>query len=232
MKNNTLVPNHVGFIMDGNGRWAKQKSLDRTQGHLNGIQSTKDSMLACMEFGVSFVTLFVFSTENWKRPRPEVNFILEMVAGNLRKHYDFYRDNNIKVVHSGNIENLSPTVLHELNSVMEETTHNNTITLNLAFNYGGRDEIVRAVSRYIKDNNRPHQFSETVLDSYLDRPEIPPMDLMIRTGGQKRISNFLLWQCAYTELYFSDTLWPDWNKEATHTALLYYQNQDRRFGAL
>ena len=230
MSKSTLLQ-HIGIIMDGNGRWAKKRKLDRTQGHLNGIQSTKASIIAALEHTIPIVSLYVFSTENWSRPRPEVEFILKMVAGNLRKHYQFYRDNNIKVVHSGNLEQLGSSITKELESVMEETKNNTAITVNLAFNYGGQDEIIRAANKYYSTNPNTPLTTKT-LSACLDNPHIPPVDLIIRTGGQKRISNFLLWQAAYAELYFSDILWPDWTQQDMHDAIVFYQSQERRFGGI
>lgn len=223
---------HVGIIMDGNGRWAKQHLLERTEGHLRGIQSVKNSLLSAIAHEVSAVSLYVFSTENWKRPKKEVQFILNMVAGNLRSHYPFYREHDIKVVHSGNTDNLGTKILRELKQVTEETAHNNTLTLNLAFNYGGKDEIARAVQRYINDSNSPSTIDESILSVYLDQPSLAPVDLVIRTGGQKRLSNFLLWQSAYAELYFSDILWPDWTIAHMDEAITFFHAQDRRFGGI
>lgn len=228
----TQVPAHIGIIMDGNGRWAEQRHLDRTKGHFQGIEPAKESVQIAIQCGVSCVSLYIFSTENWKRPRPEINFILSLVAGKLHQHYDFYRTHNIKVVHSGNPNKLGPAVLNELSHIIEETQNNTAITVNLAFNYGGRDEIIQAIQRYNQNPKKATLLTEKIFAQYLYHPELPPLDLMIRTGGQKRISNFLLWQVAYSELYFSDVLWPDWNKQCMKDAILFYQQQQRRFGGI
>lgn len=225
------VPAHVGIIMDGNGRWAKEHSLPRSRGHIAGIDAVKRTLPFCIRCGITHVTLFVFSTENWTRPKTEVSFILDLVAGKLKEHYPFYRANSIKVVHSGNRRSLSAKVRRELDAVAEDTKDNTALTLNLAFNYGGRDEIIRAAQRFI-DAGHTHPLTEDELARYLDRPEIPFPDLIIRTGNRKRLSNFLLWQSAYAELYFSDVLWPDWNTRRMRAAINFYGAQKRNFGGL
>lgn len=228
--NNTSL-NHIGIIMDGNGRWAKKKMLDRSQGHLNGIQAVKDSIMVSIKSGVSYISIYTFSTENWKRPKAEVNFIMELMAGNLRKHYDFYEEHNVRVVQTGDSTPLSKKLQSEIQKVEENTQYNTAITLNMAFNHGGRDEIIRAIKRYENDAHKKN-ITEEIFKSYFDKPDIPDVDLLIRTGGDKRISNFMLWHIAYAELYFSDVLWPDWNMTSMKDAIAYYHNKDRRFGGI
>lgn len=228
-----VPPTHIGIIMDGNGRWAKRQGIERSQGHLNGIQAVKDSLRVAIEYGVPFVTIYVFSTENWKRPKHEINFILDTVAGNLKQHYSFYKECDIKVIHSGNKNQLPNKVLDELQKVEEETKNNITLTLNLAFNHGGHDEIIRAIKKLMEDDKKDiENLDETTFRRYFDHPDLPDIDLLIRTGAQKRISNFMLWHCAYAELYFSDILWPDWNQNSMREAIDFFTSQERKFGGL
>lgn len=231
------LPRHVAVIMDGNGRWARMRGMPRTQGHREGLTAAKRVVKTASEIGVSFISLYTFSTENWKRAVEEVSFLMSLVRQHLRKEYDFYRENGIRVVHSGNLDGLPPDVREEVVLAMENTAHFSGLTVNLALNYGGRDEIVRAVNRWLSEpagSKAPVRagLTEETLRGYLDRPDIPDPDLIIRTGGEKRTSNFLLWQSAYSELYFSDKLWPDWTGDDLIDAVLEYQHRDRRFGGV
>ncbi|MFW6250443.1 MAG: polyprenyl diphosphate synthase, partial [Alkalispirochaetaceae bacterium] len=205
-------PRHVGIIMDGNGRWAVQRNLHRTQGHREGIEAAKRVVLAAIDLGVEYLSLYAFSTENWRRAEDEVAFIMGLVARNLRDQYDFYRENRIKLYHSGDIERLPPEVRSEIIAVTEDTKEHDRIKVNLAVNYGGRNEIVRAVNRWLHSEGPEEWLDEQALAAHLDLPEFPDPDLIIRTGGEMRTSNFLLWQAAYAEFYFSDRLWPDWEQ--------------------
>ncbi len=228
------IPTHVGIIMDGNGRWARKRKLKRTQGHREGVEAAKRVVVAAEELGIGYLSLYSFSTENWKRAEDEVAFIMGLVARNLRDQYDFYREHRIRLYHSGNIDKLPPDVRSEIAAVTADTKQYEGIKVNLAVNYGGRDEIVRAVNRWIAAHQHvpDHKLSIEELRPYLDLPEFPDPDLIIRSGGHKRISNFLLWQSAYSELYFSDCLWPDWTAAEFIEAVKDYQQRQRNYGGV
>jgi len=230
------LPVHVGIIMDGNRRWAKNQGRPGTEGHLEGIKAAKRVVKAASEIGLKYLSLYTFSTENWKRAEREVRFLLSLIKKYLKKEYDFYRRNGIRVLQSGDIEKLPEELRKEILNVEKDTCGFTGLTVNLAINYGGRGEIARAVIRMYQDNDFKssgrEEEDETVkqISLHLDHPEIPDPDLIIRTGGEKRISNFLLWQSAYAELYFSDKLWPDWHGEDLMQALSDYSKRERRFG--
>jgi undecaprenyl diphosphate synthase len=223
------LPVHVGIIMDGNGRWAERRGQSRSRGHLEGVKAAKRVVKAASQAGIRYVTLFTFSTENWQRTTREVSYLMFLIKNHLRREYKFYRDNRIRVVHSGHIERIPPGVARELDRVVRETAHFEGMTVNLAIDYGGRDEVVRAVNRLVGNGNR-RPISEQDIRGALDHPEIPDPDLIIRTGEECRLSNFLLWQMAYAELYFSSKLWPDWGEEELREALAAFGCRDRRFG--
>lgn len=225
------VPRHVGIIMDGNGRWATMRELRRTRGHLEGIEAAKRVVLAAIDLGIEYLSLYAFSTENWRRAEEEVAFIMGLVARNLRDQYDFYRRNNVRVMHSGNIAGLPRAVQREIEQVTAETADNTAISVNIAINYGGRDEIVRAVNRWLPERDAA-PLTEDLLRENLDLREIPDPDLIIRTGGERRLSNFLLWECAYSELFFSDRLWPDWDGAELRAAVEDFQRRKRNFGGM
>ncbi len=231
----TRVPDHVGIIMDGNGRWATSRRLLRPQGHQEGLKAAKRVVTAAAEMGLRYLSLYTFSTENWRRTADEVRFLMGLVAENLRKEHDFFRENDIRVVHSGDVARLPDDVVAELDRVQSETGKHKGLAVNLAINYGGRDEIIRAFSRILeahKNNGDALDFiSEDRYRQFLDLPDFPDPDLIIRTGGEMRMSNFLLWESAYSELYFSDKLWPDWRAADLRSALLEFQRRSRRFGA-
>jgi undecaprenyl diphosphate synthase len=226
---NARLPVHVGIIMDGNGRWAERRGQPRGRGHLEGVKAAKRVVRAASQIGIRYVTLYTFSTENWRRTPREVSYLMFLIKHHLRREYKFYRDNEIRVVHSGLAERIPPDVARELDRVVRDTAHFGRMTVNLAIDYGGRDEVVRAVNRLLA-NGAPGRITEEDIRSRLDHPEIPDPDLVIRTGEECRISNFLLWQMAYSELYFSSTLWPDWGQEQLFAALDAYGCRDRRFG--
>lgn len=232
----STLPRHIGIIMDGNGRWAKAKGLPRTAGHKEGLTAAKRTVKAAAELGIKYLTLYTFSTENWKRAEEEVSFLMRLIQQHLRKEYDFYRENKIRVVHSGGVAELPRFVRKEISSAMKDTEHFTGMTLNLAINYGGRDEICRAVNRWIEQERKEHRqispgaFSEETIDTNLDVPWLPDADLIIRTGGEQRISNFLIWQSAYAELYFTDTLWPNYDGKDLQEAIDAYEKRERRFG--
>jgi undecaprenyl diphosphate synthase len=233
-KMNTTAPRHIGIIMDGNGRWATRRNLRRTRGHSEGIHAAKRVVLEAITQGIEYLSLYAFSTENWRRAEDEVAFIMALVARNLRNQYAFYRKNNVRVIHTGDIRKLPEEVRREIARVTEETAGNTAITVNLAVNYGGRDEIVRAVNRWLqqRDADENPRFCETQLRDHLDHPEMPDPDLVIRTGSEQRLSNFLLWQCAYAELLFSDRLWPDWNAQDLRDAIDWFRGRKRNFGGM
>jgi len=228
--------------MDGNGRWAKQRGLLRTQGHLEGLKAAKRIVKAASNLGVSYLTLYTFSTENWKRAAEEVGFIMNLVRQYLRGELDFYRENRIRIRHAGNRDELPPDILDELDSVCSDTRDFEGLQVILALNYGGRDEIVRAVKKLIaagKTNSDADSIAVgagTVtaekISLCLDNPDVPDPDLIIRTAGEFRISNFLLWEGAYAEYYISGKLWPDWYEDDLAEAIESYENRERRFGGV
>ena len=220
---------HVGIIMDGNGRWAERRGLLRTQGHLEGLKAGKRIVKAASVMGISYLTMYAFSTENWKRAAEEVTYIMGLVKQYLRGELDFYRENHIRIRHTGNREGLTEEVLHELDEACNDTRDFKGLQVNLALNYGGRDEIVRAVNKLIAGGEA---VTEEKIGAYLDNPDIPFPDLIIRTAGEFRTSNFLLWEGAYAEYYISDKLWPDWTGEDLEEAVKNYKGRERRFGGL
>jgi undecaprenyl diphosphate synthase len=220
--------------MDGNGRWARQRGQLRTQGHLEGLKAAKRIVNAASDAGVSYLTLYTFSTENWKRTAEEVGFIMGLVKQYLRGELDFYRKNRIRLRHAGDREGLPPDIVKEIDDVCRETRDFDGLQVILALNYGGRDEIVRAVNKIIarySDSDREAVTAEKI-SQQLDNPDIPDPDLIIRTAGEFRTSNFLLWEGAYAEYYVSGKLWPDWDKDDLAEAIKNYQYRDRRFGAI
>lgn len=226
----TQLPDHIGIIMDGNGRWAKQRGLPRTQGHREGLEAAKNVVRRASELGIRFVTLFTFSTENWKRTADEVGFLMSLIKKHLRNELAFYAENGIRVRHVGDLSALPADIASEITDIASRTERYSKTSVVLAINYGGRDEILRAIKK-IPSGEIP-ALTEDGFSAYLDIPELPPMDLLIRTGGEQRISNFLLWQSAYAELYFSDLLWPDWNGDCLDSAVDSFYRRDRRFGGV
>ncbi|MBQ6674336.1 MAG: di-trans,poly-cis-decaprenylcistransferase [Spirochaetia bacterium] len=221
---------HIGIIMDGNGRWAKERGKPRTFGHSEGVKTAKRIAKAASDMGVKYLSLYTFSTENWKRSETEVKFLMQLLKKHLREQFSFYKENNIRVVHTGSLERLPKVVQKEILDVEDLTKDFNGMTANLVINYGGRDEIVRAVRR-LKESGET-EITEEKLSAALDHPEIPDPDLIIRTGGELRISNFLLWESAYSELYFSRKYWPDWKPEDLKEALESYAGRNRRYGGV
>lgn len=230
----SALPQHIGIIMDGNGRWAKKRLRPRTAGHQEGLKTAKRIVSKAAEIGVPYVTLYAFSTENWKRSQEEVSFLIHLIHTYLRKELDFYRENGIRIVHSGDMQALPDPVQQDITSVIRDTAGYSGLTVNLALNYGGRDEIARAANRVIA-RNPARDFSaepirEQELHEQMDTAGIPDPDLIIRTGGDKRLSNFLLWGSAYSELYFTDTLWPDFSERDLLAAVQEFKRRARRFG--
>jgi undecaprenyl diphosphate synthase len=222
-------PAHVGIIMDGNGRWASARGLPRTEGHREGLETAKRMVTAAGDLGIKVLSLYTFSTENWKRTKEEVGFLMGLIRRHLTAELDFYRQNRVRVVHSGDPDGLPEDVVAEIRNVEADTASFDRLTVNLAINYGGRDEVLRAVRRL---EARGERVDETTVRSALDRPELPDPDLVIRTGGEMRLSNFLLWESAYAELWFSPKLWPDFAPVDLSAALDDYRRRDRRFGGI
>ncbi|NQW35893.1 MAG: isoprenyl transferase [Flavobacteriales bacterium] len=228
------IPQHVAIIMDGNGRWAKQKGKPRVFGHKNGVKSVQIIVEAAAEIGVNTLTLYTFSTENWNRPKEEVSVLMRILVSSLKKELKTLVKNNIRLQTIGKIDMLPEKVLKELKEVIEKTKNNTRLTLNLALNYGAREEIVNAfkiISKKIVNNEfSSEEIDENTINNHLYTVTLPDVDFLIRTSGEKRISNFLLWQIAYAEFYFTDTLWPDFRKEHFFQAIKEYQLRERRFG--
>jgi undecaprenyl diphosphate synthase len=227
--------------MDGNGRWAKGRGMLRTQGHLEGLKAAKGVVKAAGDAGISYLTLYTFSTENWKRAEEEVGFIMGLVKQYLRGELDFYRENRIRIRHAGDREGLPPDIRREIEAACEDTRDFTGMQLILALNYGGRDEIVRAVNRAWKLKSSAHppgaageswRLGEGEIRQYLDNPDVPDPDLIVRTAGEFRTSNFLLWEGAYAEYYISDKFWPDWTEKDLALALQSYGKRERRFGGV
>ncbi len=232
--NTEKLPKHIAIIMDGNGRWAQLKGLMRTAGHEKGSSSVKEVVEASAEIGIENLTLYAFSTENWKRPKFEVDTLMKLLVSSLKKEINTLQDNSIKLNAIGKLDLLPNKVYEELTDVMTRTKNNSRMTLTLALSYGSREEIVHAVKEIgnkVKNNIiSPENIDETILNEHLYTRNLPDVDLLIRTSGEQRVSNFLLWQIAYAELYFTDVLWPDFTKEELYSALYDYQNRERRFG--
>jgi undecaprenyl diphosphate synthase len=228
------LPHHLAIIMDGNGRWAKQKGLLRAIGHENGTKSVRAVVEACAEINIPFLTLYAFSTENWNRPKKEVELLMKLLVSSLKKEIKTLQDNDIKLIAIGNLDALPKKVHRELHEVMQSTRNNTHMILTLALSYGSREELIKTVkeiSLKVKNNLISRDdIDESVINNHLYTHDLPDVDLLIRTSGEQRISNFLLWQLAYAELYFTDTLWPDFTKTHLFEALLNYQNRERRFG--
>lgn len=232
MIDKAAVPVHIGIIMDGNGRWAKQRNLPRTSGHKEGLTTAKNIVRAAAEIGVKFVTLYTFSTENWKRAQEEVGFLMNLIRGHLRAEFQFYKENKIRVKHLGDLAGLPKDIQQEIINVQKETADFSGLTVVLAINYGGRDEIVRGIKKIVSENPDISQITEESVAKSFDIENLPDVDLLIRTGGELRLSNFLLWHAAYAEFVFTKTLWPDYNKEEFYTDIEEFQKRTRRFGGI
>ena len=233
----TRLPAHIGIIMDGNGRWANHRSLPRVAGHKAGVEPVRTSVETCAELGISCLTLYAFSVENWKRPRAEVEALWRLLSFYLKKEVAHLNENNIRLRAIGRLDELSAAVRKELDEAIAATSSNTGLVLNLAINYGGRSEIVDAVNSLLDQARRTGtldrlRVDEESLGEHLYTAGLPEPDLLIRTSGEMRISNFLLWQIAYAELYITETYWPDFDRTALLRALNAYQRRDRRFGGL
>ena len=223
------LPNHIAIILDGNGRWAQKKGLPRNLGHRQGVETLIKISRYCSEIGIKHLTVFAFSTENWNRPKEEVDYLMNLLEEYFNGLDKKLRKRNIKLKVIGEKTNLSDKLINIINEVQDKSKNNTGMILNIAFNYGSKDEIINAVKGIIKDNVI---LSKENIDKYLYTSESGNIDLLIRTSGEQRISNFLLWQIAYAELYFTKVYWPDFNKKELHKALESYQKRDRRFGGL
>jgi undecaprenyl diphosphate synthase len=238
MKETTLIPEklpkHLAIIMDGNGRWAKQKGFLRTIGHENGATAVKRTVEQCARLGIPYLTLYAFSTENWNRPKFEVDMLMKLLVKALRKEIKSLHENNIRLNAIGNLDLLPASVRKELTEVLEKTKNNTRLTLSLALSYGSRNELLEATKELcnkVKNNIISiDAIDESVINKHLYTHNLPDVDLLIRTSGEQRISNFLLWQIAYAELYFTDVLWPDFSNDHLISALETYQNRERRYG--
>lgn len=229
---NPGVPLHVGIIMDGNGRWAQKRKLPRTFGHKEGLTVAKNIVRAAKNLGIKYVTLYTFSTENWKRTQEEVGYLMNLIRSHLRAEFEFYKENGIRVMHIGDLSALPEDVQQEIINAKKDTEHFTGMTVVLAINYGGRDEILRGIKKLNENHFDFSTITEKDLSGNFDIPELPDVDLLIRTGGEYRLSNFLLWHAAYAELLFTNTLWPDYNEEEFIKNIEEFKNRNRRFGAV
>ncbi len=230
------LPKHIAIIMDGNGRWADKRNLPRVAGHRAGIDSVYDSVELCGELGIYALTLYAFSAENWKRPILEINALMKLLLDQLRERTPELNDKNVKLRIIGDIDRLPRRIAYEINRSIDITKNNTGLILNLALSYGGRQEILKAVKSIVNDIEKNklkiENLDEKTFSLYLDTANIPDPDIIIRTSGEMRLSNFLLWQSAYAELYVTDVLWPDFRKKDLLLAILSYQQRKRRFGGL
>ncbi len=228
------LPNHIAIIMDGNGRWAKKKLLNRISGHMKGVDAVREVVTSCRELGIKILTLYAFSIENWKRPKEEVMALMGLLREYLLREREEMIRNNIRLCAIGRLEDLPPDVQETLQETMSVTEHCNGMILNLALSYGSRSEILHAVQRILSDFKKkkikPEAIDQERFSQYLWTWGLPDPDLLIRTSGEFRISNFLLWQIAYTELYVTETLWPDFDRKELLKAIADYQSRERRFG--
>ncbi len=228
---NTLK--HIGIIMDGNGRWAAKRKLPRSAGHRQGITTAKKIIKEAIRLNIPWLTLYVFSTENWKRTQEEVGFLMKLIITHMINEASFYKENRIRVRHTGNLKGLPDNVQFEINKSIRNTIDNDAITVNLAINYGGRDEIIRSINNWKKDTDNSNQnLTEDILKLYLDNADMPDPDLIIRSAGDQRSSNFLLWESAYSEYFFSDKLWPDFTEQDLRNTIANFENRSRKFGGL
>ena len=226
------IPTHVAIIMDGNGRWALSRGLPRLVGHRAGTENLRRIIRACVEFGVKYLTIYAFSTENWGRPREEIDGLMHILEDVIDKELAELHQEGVQLRHIGRLERLDPKIQEKVLDAIELTKNNQRLILNVAFNYGGRDEIICAIRKMIKDGIKPEAVDEPLVNSYLFTAGTPDPDLIIRTSGELRISNFLIWQAAYSEWYVTPTYWPDFNKEEFRKVLDAYAQRDRRFGGL
>ena len=228
----STLPIHIGIIMDGNGRWAKLRNLPCTKGHREGLNVAEQIVKAASDLGIKFVTLYTFSTENWKRTQEEVGYLMTLIKKHLSSEFNFYKENKIRIEHIGDITALPMDVQTEIENAKNDTKDFTGTTVLLAINYGGKDEIIRGIKKLSAQKKDFSSITEQDLSLALDTKNIPDVDLLIRTGGELRLSNFLLWQAAYAELIFTDTLWPDYTKEEFIKNIQTFQHRTRRFGGI
>lgn len=230
------VPQHIAIIMDGNGRWAKNQGQFRVFGHISGVLSVKDIVEGCLEIGVKYLTIYAFSTENWNRPIDEVNALMELLTSTINNEAEALNKNNVKLNAIGDIKSLPQKCIDDLANVMEITSENTKCTLTLALSYSSKWEIIEATKKLaqqlIEQKIKLEDINEEAFNAHLNTAKLPDPELLIRTSGERRVSNFLLWQIAYTELYFTETLWPDFRKEDLFEAVVDYQKRERRFGKI
>lgn len=224
------IPYHVAIIMDGNGRWAKARGLPRLAGHRAGVENLRRILRACSEFGIKILTIYAFSTENWGRPEAEVRGLMNILESVIDRELNQLHANGVQLRHIGELEGLSPMLQRKVRKAVELTRNNDQLILNIAFNYGGRQELTRAFRRIVEDGVPAEEIDETLIDYYLYTAGQPDPDLVIRTGGEMRLSNFLLWQASYAEYYSTPVFWPDFDREELRKALVHYARRERRFG--
>jgi undecaprenyl diphosphate synthase len=226
------VPTHVGIIMDGNGRWASRRGLPRLAGHNAGTENVRRITIACADAGVEVLTIYAFSTENWRRPADEVFGLMRLLAQRIDREAAELHRNNVRIRHIGELEGIQPRLAERVRAAVALTRENTGLVLNVAFNYGGRHEIARAVQRIMEEGIPAEKLTEDLIDQYLDTAGLPDLDLVIRTGGEMRLSNFLLWQAAYAEYYSTSICWPDFGREELYQAFAEFGRRVRRFGGL
>jgi undecaprenyl diphosphate synthase len=236
VKKSGSIPDHIAIIMDGNGRWAKNRSLPRAAGHKQGVETVRVMVQAAINLGIKYLTLYTFSTENWKRPQKEISMLMRLMVKSLQNETNELNENNVKITTIGNINSLPTVVRKELEQAKTITENNDKLTLNLALSYSGRWELVEATKRIAEDYGKKkiglNDISEELISNYLTTADIPDPDLMIRSGGEHRVSNFLIWQIAYSELFVSNVLWPDFKCKHLIEAIEDYQKRERRFGLI
>ena len=224
------IPYHVGIIMDGNGRWAQNRGLPRLAGHQRGVDNIRRILECSVEFGIKVLTVYAFSTENWHRPQEEVNGLMRLLGLTIQRQLNELHANGVQIRHSGRMEGINQHLQNQIRHALHVTRNNNRIILNVAFNYGGRSEILDAMRRAMADGIDPNDLTEELFSKYLYTGDLVDPDLIIRTGGEWRLSNFLIWQAAYAEYYTTPTYWPDFDEHELHKAILEYNDRERRFG--
>jgi undecaprenyl diphosphate synthase len=227
-----VLPTHIAIVMDGNGRWALARGLPRMAGHRAGTENLRRVIEACIEFGIPYLTIYAFSTENWGRPRQEVQGLMKIFEDVIDRELQELNDQGVQLRHIGRLDRLKPSMKKKVLHALETTQHNSRLVLNIAFNYGGRDEIVCAIQRMIQDGVKAEAVTDELVSQYMFTAGVPDPDLIIRTSGEMRVSNFMIWQGAYSEWYFPSTYWPDFDREALRKALEEFSQRDRRYGLI
>ena len=230
LENNQKIPAHLAIIMDGNGRWALEKGLPRISGHRAGTENLREVIEACAEFGIQYLTIYAFSTENWKRPHEEIQGLMKIFKSMLDRELKNLHENGVQLRHLGRLDRIDQELQQKVREAIELTKDNQTLILNVAFNYGGRDEILQAVRQIVANGHSIEDLDDELFGKYLYTADCPDPDLIIRTSGEYRCSNFLIWQSAYSEWYFTPTYWPDFGKEELRKALVAYNERERRYG--